>query len=132
MRPAEFFPAEIMKLRTIVPMLWVPDVAAAARFYCDLLGFQIAAQMETWAALEKDGAELMLSAPNEHERYSGPKFTGSLYFRVDDPDALWKEIGARANVVYPIETFDYGMREFAIRDLNGYILQFGKEVGEGE
>lgn len=32
------------------------------------------------------------------------------------------------SVVYPIETFAYGMREFAIRDNNGYILQFGREV----
>jgi hypothetical protein len=29
-------------------------------------------------------------------------------------------------VVYPIEDFSYGMREFAIRDNSGYILQFGK------
>jgi len=32
-------------------------------------------------------------------------------------------------IVYPIEDFDYGMREFAIRDSNGYCLQFGQEVG---
>jgi len=34
-------------------------------------------------------------------------------------------------VVYPIESFDYGMREFAIRDNNGYILQFGAYQGAG-
>ena len=32
-------------------------------------------------------------------------------------------------IVYPLEDFDYGMREFAIRDSNGYCLQFGKEIG---
>jgi hypothetical protein len=26
------------------------------------------------------------------------------------------------------EYFDYGMREFAIRDINGYILQFAQEI----
>jgi len=31
-------------------------------------------------------------------------------------------------IVYPIENFYYGMREFAIRDNNGYILQFGQEI----
>ena len=35
----------------------------------------------------------------------------------------------KAEVVYPIEDFDYGMREFAIRDNNGYLLQFGQEIG---
>jgi hypothetical protein len=27
-----------------------------------------------------------------------------------------------------IETIDYGMREFAIHDNNGYVLQFGQPV----
>jgi hypothetical protein len=31
-------------------------------------------------------------------------------------------------IVYPLEDFPYGMREFAIRDNNGYILQFGQEI----
>jgi len=31
-------------------------------------------------------------------------------------------------VVYPIENFSYGMREFAIRDNNGYILLFAKPL----
>jgi hypothetical protein len=29
---------------------------------------------------------------------------------------------------YPIENFAYQMREFAIRDVNGYIIQFGREI----
>ncbi|HKD80926.1 MAG TPA: hypothetical protein VKH81_14610 [Candidatus Angelobacter sp.] len=45
-------------------------------------------------------------------------------------DALWDEIKDRANVVYPLESFYYGMREFAIRDNNGYILQFGQEISD--
>ena len=36
----------------------------------------------------------------------------------------------KARVVYPIENFFYGMREFAIRDNNGYILQFGQEISD--
>ena len=31
-------------------------------------------------------------------------------------------------VVYPMETFGYGMREFAVYDNNGYLLQFGQET----
>jgi len=31
-------------------------------------------------------------------------------------------------ICYPIETFEYGMREFAIYDNNGYLLQFGEAV----
>ena len=34
----------------------------------------------------------------------------------------------KAAIVYPLEDFDYRMRKFAIRDNNGYILQFGQEI----
>ena len=69
-----------------------------------------------------------VSLPNAHEPFDKIQFTGSLYFRPEDVDELWKQIKEQATVVYPIEDFDYGMREFAIRDNNGYILQFGQAV----
>jgi hypothetical protein len=31
-------------------------------------------------------------------------------------------------VVYAPDTFDYGMREFGVRDDNGHSLAFGSEV----
>jgi uncharacterized glyoxalase superfamily protein PhnB len=70
----------------------------------------------------------MLSAPNEHEGDVRPAFTGSLYFRVAQVDELWLQVKDHARVSYPIETFDYGMREFAIYDNSGYLLQFGQAV----
>jgi hypothetical protein len=33
-------------------------------------------------------------------------------------------------VCYGIEDFFYGMREFAIYDNNGYLLQFGQPISE--
>ena len=33
---------------------------------------------------------------------------------------------------YPIEDFHYGMREFAIFDNNGYLLQFGQPLARKE
>jgi len=84
--------------------------------------------MEGWAALRKDQVELMISLPNAHEPLEKPTLTGSLYFNTTGVDALWERIKDKARVVYPIENFFYGMREFAIRDNNGYILQFGQEI----
>ncbi len=37
-------------------------------------------------------------------------------------------IGDKARLCYDIETFPWGMREFAVYDNNGYILQFGEEI----
>jgi hypothetical protein len=40
-----------------------------------------------------------------------------------------KTLGFRcARICYLIETFEYGTREFAIYDNNGYVLQFGQEL----
>jgi uncharacterized glyoxalase superfamily protein PhnB len=118
-----------MKLDAITPMLTVTDIAATVKFYRELLGFDCISQVEGWACLRRDGLDLMLALPNAHLPFERPQFTGSLYLRCDDVDGLWKAVKDKAEVVYPIENFNYGMREFAIRDNNGYMLQFGQEIG---
>jgi uncharacterized glyoxalase superfamily protein PhnB len=118
-----------MKLESLVPMLRTRQMQETVCFYQDILSFECVEQNDQWACLAKDGFELMLALPNEHQPFDQPGFTGSLYFRTPDVDAVWKQIQGKARVVYPIETFDYGMREFAILDNNGYCLQFGKEIG---
>ncbi len=42
---------------------------------------------------------------------------------------LWK-LKDITNICYGIENFGHEMREFAIYDNNGYVLQFGPEIGE--
>lgn len=118
-----------MKLNALIPMLWTEDLCSTIAFYRDQLGFQCAVQMEGWASLERDGIEIMISLPNQHENFVRSQFSGSFYFRCDNVDTWWERLKDGATVIYPIENFDYGMREFAIRDNNGYILQFGTEIG---
>lgn len=117
-----------MKLENIRPMLAVNSIDDTILFYRNLLGFECMNRMERWACLRKDHVEVMISLPNAHEPFEKPSLTGSIYFNASDVDALWDEIKDRVNIVYPIENFYYGMREFAIRDNNGYILQFGQEI----
>jgi uncharacterized glyoxalase superfamily protein PhnB len=117
-----------MKLQTVVPMLTVPDVSSAVTFYQETLGFVCANELSGWASMNRDGVELMFALPNAHIPFKRPQLTGSLYFRCDDVDGVWHKVKNKAEVVYPIENFDYGMREFAIRDNNGYLLQFGQEI----
>lgn len=81
-----------------------------------------------WASLAKDDVEIMLAYPNEHIPYSGPEFTGSFYINTDDVNALWEQLKDKCRLCYPINDFEYGMREFAVYDNNGYLLQFGQPL----
>jgi uncharacterized glyoxalase superfamily protein PhnB len=111
-------------------MLYTNDSQATKAFYCDILGFRIGAEMGGWMSLEKDDVTIMFSAPNAHIPFSGAQFTGSLYFRTDAVDEIWESVKEKTKVCYEIENFDYGTREFAIFDNNGYLLQFGQEIGK--
>ena len=119
-----------MTVHSLTPMLRVPDVAKSLSFYVEVLGFTCARheQQWDWARLVYDGAEIMLSGLNVSEGDAAPSFTGSLYLRVDDLDALWERVKDVVKVCYSPETFAYGMREFAIYDGDGYLLQFGQDL----
>ena len=55
-------------------------------------------------------------------------FTGSFYFEIENAEEFWNILKNSVEIVYPLETFEWGMREFAIKDNNGYILQFGSKI----
>ena len=99
-------------------------------FYEETLGFTCTAHEQDWgwAEIVRDEVIIMFAQPNSHMPYKGPEFTGSLYLKTDDVDEWWNLLKHKAEILYPIENFEYGMREFAIRDCNGYTIQFGQEI----
>ncbi|TAK61164.1 MAG: VOC family protein [Bacteroidetes bacterium] len=111
-------------------MLWVPDVEESIKFYVEKLGFRCSNYVPEagWGIIRRDHVAIMLAKPNAHSAFTGAQFTGSLYLNTDDVDAFWQSVKDTVTVEYPIETFEYGMREFAIRDNNGYMLQFGQNI----
>lgn len=120
------------KYTALRPILWTENLDDTIGFYMQILGFSLLERNDEWqwASLQKDQVHIMLSRPNEHEKFKGIGFTGSFYFNVDDVDELWEDLKTKAKICYEIETFDWDMREFAIYDNNGYILQFGQPVNE--
>lgn len=121
-----------MSYKALRPILWTAQLQESIEFYKNILDFTVDEQNDAWgwASLSKDGVELMLTKPNEHMPFTGPVFTGSFYITTDNVDQLWEKLKNQAKVVYGIENFDWQMREFAIYDNNGYILQFGQEIGQ--
>ncbi len=119
-----------MKLLSLRPILWTDKLEETIRFYTGLLHFTLNEKNEEWgwASLGKNDVEIMLAKPNQHSPFEKPVFTGSFYINTDDVEQLWELLRHKATVVYAIETFPWQMREFAIYDNNGYILQFGQPV----
>ena len=119
-----------MKLTELRPMLWTENLNESVEFYTNILGFICNENNEEWgwASLHKDNVAVMLARPNAHTPFKKAIFTGSFYFNTDDIDALWNELKDKTKVCYEIDNFEYGMREFAIYDNNGYLLQFGQEI----
>jgi len=119
-----------MSITELRPMLWTEDLKGTLDFYTRVLGFSASEVNEEWGwgNLVIDDVSIMIAKPNEHTPYDKIGFTGSFYFTTDDVDVLWEKLKDKVNVCYGIENFFYGMREFAVYDNNGYLLQFGQEI----
>jgi len=138
-------PADGRALFAIAPFLLVKDLARSIAFYTDVLGFEVG---EPWgdppyfAMAERDGLTIMLHQvqpplrvrPNGGSRAASgqPNHPGQdtwdLYLWCRDAEALYADFTARgATTVYePVIQPDYTMKEFAIRDADGYVLAFGQ------
>lgn len=119
-----------MTIKALRPFLEVENLTRTLKFYNDKLGFKCIRQMgNEWATVTRDGIFIMFANRFSLRQYPKPVFTGSLYFYTDEVDIWWNELKEKATISYPIETFNYGMREFGLIDCNGYLLQFGQEIG---
>jgi predicted enzyme related to lactoylglutathione lyase len=116
------------------PSLMARDMRKTIDFYTKLLGFTLdASEPEdepTWCAMHSGNARMMWTALEPS--FDAPAVTGRIYFYPDDVDAAWEAIKDHAQVVETPHVTDYEMREFSIRDPNGYLLAFGNSAGEHE
>jgi catechol 2,3-dioxygenase-like lactoylglutathione lyase family enzyme len=116
-----------MRFTALVPMLQCDDIEATKAWYRSVLGFECVGEaMGTWCRLERDGAAITFMR-NDH--LGAPNATATQYIYVDDAMMLWDSIKDRCRAAWGPERMPYGMLEFAIKDLNGYLLSFGQRVG---
>ena len=116
--------------QTVVPMIHVADVSATMEWYA-AIGFVLKGKNEedgevNWAKLTFGESELMLSAggkPSAEKRREV-----DLYILAEDVDDLYRRYKDKVEVVEePHDTF-YSMREFIVRDINGFWVTFGEPV----
>jgi uncharacterized glyoxalase superfamily protein PhnB len=116
--------------KKVVPVLRVSDMQASVNFYETTLGFTL-----LWRATN-DGAETcmlqagaleMLISTGSHLG-GEPRLTGTLYFHTDRVEDLFDRIKDQVVIVWPLETMEYGLKEFGIRDREGYTLAFAEDT----
>ncbi|MBI1982643.1 MAG: VOC family protein [Acidobacteria bacterium] len=108
------------------PALSVSDVLAAADFYTTKLGFNLAF---TWG--DPPGmAGVNLGHVQVFLEQGTPNPKGcSVYFVVGDADALYEFQRANGvDIVQPPGDRHYGLRDYRVRDLDGYELGFGHHL----
>jgi uncharacterized glyoxalase superfamily protein PhnB len=111
-------------------MIHVPDVSAAVDWYISI-GFKLGRVNEedgevNWAALSYEDSELMLESGGKTSTAQRREI--DLYIRVSNIDQLYGHLKDRIQVVEALHDTFYGMREFIVRDLNGFWITFGQPV----
>jgi catechol 2,3-dioxygenase-like lactoylglutathione lyase family enzyme len=122
------------KINCIAPCFIVRNAPAAVAYYRDKLGFDVTYQGPEddpfLAVLSRDAAMLMVKAvgagpaPN-HTRHPWARWDA--YVGVPDPDALASEFTSRGVVFsVPLQDSSDGLRGFELKDVDGYVLFFGR------
>jgi len=124
------------RMSAIAPYFLVADVVRAAEHYRDKLGFSILGYFfedpPVFGMVGRDGLTILLSRVDTSRGGSNRdhKNVGiDAYLWIDDADALFDELRqAGANVLGSPVLRTYGMKEFEVRDLDGYVLCFGQNA----
>jgi catechol 2,3-dioxygenase-like lactoylglutathione lyase family enzyme len=106
--------------------LMVADIGATIDFYTTKLGFTPSftwGDPPTFAGVMLDRVQMFLSRGT-------PNPSGcSVYFVVGSADELCAyQRGNGVEVAEPPADREYGMRDYSVRDLNGYLLSFGQPL----
>ncbi|MFA5215717.1 VOC family protein [Sulfuricurvum sp.] len=136
-------------MQNLIVNLAVRDIGESIAYYRDILGFtpimavpedksSFSPELEEgkrylFAMVQSGGVEIMLQQDESLREDVGDFFTDigasvTFYIRVDDVDGWYETIALKVEIIKPIETTWYGMREFYIRDINGYVLAFATQV----
>jgi catechol 2,3-dioxygenase-like lactoylglutathione lyase family enzyme len=124
-------------LSNLRPMLAVSDLPRTIRFYVEKLGFTCCGMFgnpPVWADLERDGVGMMFNTPPrecvERDVPLKSKDYQIFYFNSDDLIALHHEFKSRGVEVSDLRVTVYQMKEFEVRDPDGYWLWFGQDTDE--
>jgi len=129
---------------SLTPNLMVADIESTVAWYERVFDAEVVATLPSddpdywWAQVRLGDAPLMFQ---ERESLSAklPPLAGAdigsgsvaFYTDIEDADDLHEELAAAdVDVIKPPHETDFGWRQFAVRDCNGYVLWFGEQLAD--
>ncbi len=139
-----------MKVNKLSPNFKVENIRQTVTFYRENFGFELnvaVPQSEdgvhqalvddveySYAMMSKDGVQFMFQQATSFERdiAFGKDLdiaaSVSFYMEIEGLEAFYKSLAGNKLELTAVETTWYGMREFYVRDINGYILAFAEKA----
>jgi len=138
------------RFKKLTPDMMVSDVGETVKFYIEKLGFKldmlvpenektienklIDNKKYAYAMVSRDEVFVMFMNKDAYAQ-DIPELNGpigaslTLYYDVDDVEDLYESFKKQeVEIVKDISTTWYGMKEFYIKDCNGYILGFAERM----
>ncbi len=157
MPSCESAPNDAVRLERLTPMLAVRDLLRTIERYTNKLGFQVGdtfGDPPVWCSLHRGAVQLFFNQPPVrafpaewpghvpavgHPPYPQPSPTNPtqqlrslhvFYLHTNDLPGLHAELVRRGADPTGMRVTVYGMREFELRDPDGYWLWFGQDTDE--
>jgi catechol 2,3-dioxygenase-like lactoylglutathione lyase family enzyme len=124
-------------IKGLGPLLQVFDMSTSLAFYCDVLGFEVAASAGPpadvgWVLLRLGGVKLLLNTayekpdrpPAPDPRRIAAHHDTALYFGCRDVDAVYQHLREKGVAMKPPAIAPYGMKQLYAHDPDGYNLCF--------
>ena len=126
------------KLESLSPNLISDNVNASVDFYTKYLGFSLAASVpETgaygWAMIQRDGVTIMFqSLKSLQEDMPSLKLdtkgsVGTFFIKMKGIEELYESVKGKVEVALEWRVTFYGMKEFGIKDPDGYFMVFAED-----
>jgi catechol 2,3-dioxygenase-like lactoylglutathione lyase family enzyme len=106
---------------------YVRDIEAAKRFFVDVLGLEVERDHPTFVQFQAgDGARYAIASDEPMDPAAADK--PELWWVVDDAEATFRDMSARAEVSMPLRQMPFGTC-FGVKDPAGqihYVLEFAQ------
>ena len=116
--------------QTVIPTIRVPDFSATVNWY-NSIGFKLVRRHEengetNWRSCHSETAKSCSTQAGDPSTDHRREL--DLYITTDNVDDLYRRLKDRVQVVKDLYDAFYGMREFIVRDINGFWVTFGQPV----